>query len=236
MDFDELSLLYGEDYKINDRLSIHHPTLGEIREIGEERYDKLVSAFTATPSDCMAILDGEGIDYEKIDDFSVFAMMSKAIDPDASHLIVPGINLSELRYKQSPPSLVDQNESVIFDPVIYEIAASFVRKINGRKKNDVIAGNAATKRYLIEEAREKAKRPRKPNERSSIAPLVLKLTNSCDFKYDIFSVQSIPIYLLMESVAEIQHGIRSNQVVQGVYAGNLDSTKISKKDMAWFRL
>lgn len=50
-DFSELFLLKGEDYVINDKLTIHHPTLDEISQCNEEKYWGFIQSLCAVPID-----------------------------------------------------------------------------------------------------------------------------------------------------------------------------------------
>ena len=53
IDFDvsSLTLYFGDDYIINDKIKIHQPTIGEIVDYGEAEYFSMVHTITAIPSD-----------------------------------------------------------------------------------------------------------------------------------------------------------------------------------------
>ncbi len=61
-DFDELKMYFGEDYRVNDYVTVHTPTVGEIAEFGEQKYYSVVSVLTAIPSDMKSLLFDRGID------------------------------------------------------------------------------------------------------------------------------------------------------------------------------
>lgn len=50
-DVDELQLYFGDDYVINEKISIHQPTIGELIDYGEQQYFSTIYTLTAIPSD-----------------------------------------------------------------------------------------------------------------------------------------------------------------------------------------
>lgn len=57
MRFDELKyLICGRDYKINDKITVRNPTIGEISDFGELNYVILVNYITMRPYDDMVCL------------------------------------------------------------------------------------------------------------------------------------------------------------------------------------
>lgn len=97
MALDELRLLSGEDYKVNDKIKILHPTLGQIKDFGEQKYFSIISNLIAIPSDMKSILWDIGIDYEEISEFELFAQLSKSFDVEDTRIILGDVNLQDLR-------------------------------------------------------------------------------------------------------------------------------------------
>ena len=71
----EPSLMRGRDFKINDKITIHMPSVGDIIDYGEQKYFQLVYLFCSTSSDYKAQLDSVGIDWQKISDFEMFRQL-----------------------------------------------------------------------------------------------------------------------------------------------------------------
>ena len=46
----EPSLMRGRDFKINDKITIHMPSVGDIIDYGEQKYFQLVYLFCSTSS------------------------------------------------------------------------------------------------------------------------------------------------------------------------------------------
>lgn len=51
LDVDELQLYFGDDYVINDYISITQPLVGGVVDYGESQYFSMVHTLTAIPSD-----------------------------------------------------------------------------------------------------------------------------------------------------------------------------------------
>lgn len=238
MTYDDLQLISGDDYVVNEKIKIHHPTLGEIKAMGQDRYYAMLHAFISTPADCIVLLDDMGLDYETVEEFSLFAMLAKGIPPSETAILFGSVDFSKLHLSANKETqqlaLVDHKSGIVIDKVVYEIISNYLRQIHRAKKNIERAGDAATKKVLIDEARRKANRPQRKSA-TSLAQIVLKLTNTSDFKYDIFNVWKLPIYVFMSSFDEVQKGVYWNHLMQGVYAGNVDRKKISNSELSWFR-
>ena len=66
------NLLRISDYEINDKISVHVPTVNEIFDFGDQKYYSIVQTLIATPFDLMVELDDIGIDYESITNYQLF--------------------------------------------------------------------------------------------------------------------------------------------------------------------
>ena len=51
LEADSLFLYFGDDYIVNEQISAHQPTIGEIVDYGEGQYFSMVHSLTAIPSD-----------------------------------------------------------------------------------------------------------------------------------------------------------------------------------------
>lgn len=73
------NLLKVNEYKVNDKISVHVPTVDEIFDFGDQKYYSTVQTLVATPFDLMVELDDIGIDYESITDYQLFVLMMESI-------------------------------------------------------------------------------------------------------------------------------------------------------------
>lgn len=234
---DELQLFRGKDYEINDRIKIHHPTLNDIVDYGEQNYYGLVSRLTSIPSDYKGQLDELGFDYEEVAEFDLFILICKGLNVEESKILFGDLNFANLNLfkitNTDEPVLYNEEQDFTIDRAIYEVIMEFIRKINGFEKKIERAGNAATKKFLIEEAKEQLKKGQNKPFKSMLIPLISSLVNSPEFKYDHTSVWNLPIYTFMDSVRRIQKIKSYNGLIQGIYSGNVDSKKLNKDDLNW---
>ena len=76
--YDELKAYRGLPFDFTDGISIRQPTLGEICDYGEREYYQMVYTLTSVGADLKWQLDFAGIDYTKIDDYTLFySILSK---------------------------------------------------------------------------------------------------------------------------------------------------------------
>ena len=69
---DDLIIYRGKDYKVNDKITIRQPTVGEITDYGEQNFFSMVHMLTNVGADLKWQLDEVGIDYTKINDYEFF--------------------------------------------------------------------------------------------------------------------------------------------------------------------
>src|SRR5574344_3020287 len=86
-EIDELALYFGDDYHINQNITIHQPTVGEIVQFGEQRYWGVVTTLVCIPSDMISRLWEQGIDWEEVEEFELFhSFLSKLLDRKSTRL------------------------------------------------------------------------------------------------------------------------------------------------------
>lgn len=235
-----MELLRGKPYKLNDKITIYQPTLGEIEEYGEIRYLQLVSNLTATSYDCRFQLDDMGIDYEDIDDFTMFCMMFKLFKIEDTKILFGDLDFQnfELMVKDESEIVIRDNENDInIDPIIYELIVSHLRQVHGLKRNYLKAGNKMAREFLLKEERRnlelQMQNKKNDDNDSQYAPLIVSMVNCAEFKYDYESVFSLPIYTFMESIKQVQKMIGYKNLMIGIYTGNIDSKNIPKEEKTW---
>lgn len=69
------NLLRVSEYRINDKIAVHVPTVDDIFEFGDQKYYSIVQSLISTPFDLMVELDDIGIDFETITNYQLFMLM-----------------------------------------------------------------------------------------------------------------------------------------------------------------
>lgn len=231
-----INLLYKRSYPINNKISIVIPTVGEILD-DEDGYYSLLSTFTAAPIDMMVQLDDAGIDFTQINDFELFMILFNAIKDEDTSLILGDLNLSDFVFATNEQNgqlvLYNPEDDIVIDRAIHQKIAVTLRTIHHIKRDRRKPGNKEAKEYMLERARIKMKRNKNKQTDSQIERLIVALVNTEQFKYDYDSVRNLSIYQFNESVQQIIHKVDYEHRMHGVYAGTVDTKKMSQEDFNW---
>lgn len=231
------SLLKLSYIDIVPNLSIKIPTVGEILE-DESSYYSIVSSLTATPSQYMVQLDDMGIDYTKITDYELFKMLFPMYTKSDLSILFGDLDISDFGIyndRQNDTQIVySPSNNIIIDELVYNDLTDIIRKINLFEKVKGKPGNEHARKYLLEKERKKQKRNAKKPYEPYLERLVIALVNTSEFPYDYDSCMDLSIYKFNQSFRQIQHKIMFDKTMIGVYAGTVDTSKLSNKDaLSW---
>lgn len=218
-------------------LSVKIPTVREILT-DEYTYYSIVSSLTATPFQYMVQLDNMGIDYTKITDYELFMMLFPLYAKSDLSILFGDLDTSDFNIYFEPESnnqvIYSPNNNIIIDELIYHDLADTIRKINLIEKVKSKPGNESARKYLIEKERRKQKRSAKKTPEPYLEKLVTALVNTSEFPYDYDSCMDLSIYRFNQSFKQIQHKIAFDNIMAGVYAGTIDTSRMSNKDaLSW---
>lgn len=236
---DELKIYGGSDFIINNKIKIMQPTLGQIRDFGEQRYFSFVNSFTATPTDMKYQLYKIGIDWNDISDYELFLGLYKSFDKESSSLIFGDIDFTKFSRTTSndngEPVIYDSDSGIIIDKSIYEIATSYIRNAHNLSYNVERAMNETTKLVLLEEAEENFNINKDKKFKSNLLPLISTMINMDGFKYSWSTVWDMKINAFMDSVHQLLHIKNVDLLLRSGYSGfGIDLKKINKKELNYF--
>ena len=233
------NLLKVNEYKVNDKISVHVPTVDEIFDFGDQKYYSTVQTLVATPFDLMVELDDIGIDYETITDYQLFVLMmeSIAINEDDTTIFFGNLNLKNFQEAVNPKNgekvLWDKNNDIVIDQMIALEICNAIRKIHFWEAPVGRAGNAEAKRYLIERKRKTKQRLAKKPYKSFLESMIISLVNTEEFPYNYETVMGLSVYKLNASWRQIQKKKHWDQTMNGVYFGTVDKDKIDWEKISW---
>lgn len=233
------NLLKVRNYKVNDKISVHVPTVDEIFDFGDQKYYSIVQTLVATPFDLMVELDDIGIDYETITDYQLFILMmeSIAVNEDDTSILFGDMNLKGFQEAVNPQNgekvLWSKDNDIVIDQMIALEICNAIRKIHFWEAPIGRAGNAEAKRYLIERNRKKKKRLAKKPYKSFLESMIISLVNTEEFPYNYETVMELSVYKLNASWRQIQKKKHWEQTMNGVYFGTVDTTKINLEKINW---
>ena len=246
---DELQLFRnsstGIDYVLNDNITIHHPTLNEICEFGEQKYYSMVTSLTCSPAAYkVAIWDILKTYWTEISDYEFFLWMCSSLPLELTAILLGDLDLSKLHLAHNNETnqkvLVTELNgelSVVIDKALYFLMSDYIRKMHGFEKLEepVAADDEHTKKYMIDRERKKIKRNMNKENKSMLKPLISSMVNHNGFKYNYSTVWDLPISAFNESVSKIQKYVTYTQTMQGVYSGCIDLKKsqININELNW---
>ena len=219
----------------NTKLSIRIPTVGEILD-DEFTYYNIISSLTATPYQYMVQLDDMGVDFTTITDYQLFVMLFSIYARSDLSMVFGNLNTSnfEIRQNGSLQYLYDPDNNLEINEKIYYDIVSTIRKINLLERVNYKPGNESARKYLLEKERKKQKRSAAKKQVPYLEKLVIALVNTSEFPYDYDSCMDLSIYKLHQSFKQIQHKIAFDNTMVGIYAGTVDTSKLSNKDiLSW---
>lgn len=237
MIIETLNMLRGRDIEICDGITIRQPTIGEIEELGEDKYFTLVSMFTCTPFDLIAQLNDMGIDFTTITSYQLFGTLCQCMKTTDTKFLFGDLDFSKFRaIKNERGQVVLQYKEICINEQIYKDIAECVRKINmlpPPKYNKV--ANEHTKQKLIELAYDDLEFAKRRKPKSFLKTYISRATNHPYFKYKLDEVWDMKVYAFFDAIKSISVVESSNHLSVGAYSGNLDISKINKKEFNWLR-
>lgn len=238
------SLLNQSSVQITDQLSLRIPTVGEILE-NESTYFSLVSIMTSTPFQYMVQLDDLGIDYTKITDYQMFRLLFPLYAQQDTSIIFGNLDLKDIAIYHDNSTDLDvlysPTSDIKIDELVYFNMAKTMRQVNCIKYERKKPKGENTKKYLLEKERRHLKnlermRKHKEFEQSEFEKLIVALVNNEKFKYNYESIKTLSIYNFYQSFQQIQHEINFNNVMRGVYAGTIDTSKLQDRSvLSWVK-
>ena len=230
------SLLYESSYRINDAISIVIPTVGEVFE-NQDLYYWMISLLTATPYDMMVYLDDKGIDFTEIDDYQLFLWTFMELQNVDASMIFGDLDIGGFVRMVNPQNntvvLRNPKTGVVIDRLVHSKICDAIREIHHLKRNYRNPANKASKKYMIQRAREKMKRHKNDESKSQLEELIVALVNTEQFHYNFETVKDLTIYQFNESVQQIIKKIDFDNRMHGIYAGTISAKDMSQDDLNW---
>ena len=230
-------LLNATSVEIVPNLFLRIPTVGEILE-DEDKYYGIVSSLTASPFQYMVQLDDMGIDYTQITDYQLFMMLFPMYALSDLSLIFGDLDTSDFNVyiNQDDDSQViySPSNNIVIDELVYNDLSDMIRKINLFEKVKSKPGNESARKYLLEKERKKQKRNAKKPRFPYLEKMVIALVNTSEFPYNYETCMDLSIYKFNQSLQQIQRKIAFDNTMVGVYAGTVDTSKMTDKDaLSW---
>lgn len=229
---DFASAYFGKDFRLNEFICIHQPTIDEIIEYGEKEYWRLINTLTIISSDMKSEFWDAGKYWGDVSDFETFYLVVRSL-PVSQTRIVFGDNIDFTKfgwYKQKSNDLfcmADIENGIKIDELLYAKMVKYISAIHGIEKKPEFAGNAITREYLIDEDRRNKKRAKSSEYKSTLFPLSSFL--SSENKLTPSQIRDMKIFYFLDTIKRTCAINSSNLLLTGIYAGKVDGEKVNKK-------
>ena len=159
LEVDELSLYFGEPYVVNEYITITLPKIGEVVKYGERQYYSMIQTITAIPSDMKSQLFDMGLDWTQVEDFQLFMMLAPTLPKDKTYILFGDLDFQAMRPFQNKQNgavvLFNPQTNAVIDELAYGKMHAYLCSAHNLTKKVEKAANEFTKKFMIEEDRQK---------------------------------------------------------------------------------
>ena len=237
LEVDELSLYFGEPYVVNEYITITLPKIGEVVKYGERQYYSMIQTITAIPSDMKSQLFDMGLDWTQVEDFQLFMMLAPTLPKDKTYILFGDLDFQAMRPFQNKQNgavvLFNPQTNAVIDELAYGKMHAYLCSAHNLTKKVEKAANEFTKKFMIEEDRQKIAYNQKQPYKSFLRPLISAV--KCRMGYTLDYVKNMGLYEFMDDLNRLQVIVNADALLQGSYSGMVDSSKIPKKNFDWCR-
>lgn len=237
LEVDELSLYFGDPYVVNDYITITIPKIGEVVKYGERQYYSMVQTITAIPSEMKASLWDAGIDWTQITDFQLFMMLAPTLPKDKTYILFGDLDFQAMKPFENKFNetivLRNPDTGAVIDELAYGKITSYLCSAHNLTKKVEKAANEFTKKFMIDEDRQKLQYNAKQPYKSFLRPLISAV--KCRQGYTLDYVKNMGLFEFFDDLNRLQVIVNTDALLQGSYSGMVDMSKIPKKNFDWCR-
>ena len=151
--YDTVKMYFGKDYKVNDKITLKSPSVGDIIDFGEREYYSMVYTLTCIPSDMKSQLEDMGINYMKISDFELFILLTRNLTKEATCLLLGDLDLAKfepvVNQENGDLCLYDEENDIVIDQLIYMNIVGYIRLLHNIKPKVEKAATETVRQILI---------------------------------------------------------------------------------------
>ena len=238
---DNLDLLLGKPLVLGN-LTVRHPKISDVIELGESFVFSAINIFTLKPSDLMVELYDSGIDYRNTKPYDVFILLCGETldrgddgeirwnrDSQVSKQLgwLTGIEDFMLSSDGENLFLTSPSTGAKIDIGVYTQIRKYFMDMNNRSEKETYnPGHDTTMKFLIEQERKKRKREEKRGHKSYLAPQISSLVWASGRSFE--DVYNLYLYQFFDGLLRINKIKSYDNVCFGYYAGNIETSSFNK--------
>ena len=261
--FDTTKIYFGKPYTIDlddsvGSITVYSPTIGDIIEMGEERFFQTLNIFITNTTQYRLDLWDAGIDWTEISDFDLFVFFYKRIDPEPAKLLFGDLDFSkfEIMYKKidneetesedieeskGEVALYDRENKIEINYNVYNHISQYLQNVFGIFPEEKITKSQHLKQMYIEKDRRERKNKEwkeehnKEEARPTLQSTISACVNHPGFKYKLKELEEVGVAEFYDSVRRLMTYEQSTALMKGMYSGFVDGSKIKPKDYDFMR-
>lgn len=178
-----------------------------------------------------------GIDWCEIEDFELFMMLAQTLTPDKTKIILGDMDLSKMRPFRNNQNgevvLADKESGVIIDKLIYSRIVAYLRKLHNITPKPERAKGKRAREAMIEEDRRNREFNKDKPFRSYLLPIISSVKVKQGYTKDY--VRNMGLFEFFDDVSRMQVIDSANHLLNGMYCGMADLSKVDKSQFNWMR-
>ena len=238
---DNLDLLLGKSLVLGN-LTVKHPKISDVIELGESFVFSAINIFTLKPSDLMVELYDSGIDYRNAKPYDIFIMLcgeTLSRSEDGKITWNEGSQISKqigwltdiydfvLSADKEDLFLLSPSTGIKIDIGVYTQMRKYFMDMNNRtEKEQYNPGNDTTVKFLIDQERRRRKREAKRAHKSFLAPQISSLVWASGRSFE--EICDLYLYQFFDGLLRINKIKSYDNVCFGYYAGNIETSSFNK--------
>lgn len=244
LDFNPLRVYFGDDYTINDKITIHQPSIQDFIDTDNESdIYHVIAPFTANTTGYRVQLWDMGIDWNKISNLELFSILIKTIDFKYSQLIFGNINFStfNLYEKQNGDekalTLYSPEMDLEIDEVTMHKMCKYIQfMFSSYPPEEEFTSSKTLKQELINNDKQKLLLRKKEGDGGqSLLSMIAFYLNHPGCKYKKNELREVGYFEFMYNIQRLQIYESTRALFGGMYSGMCDLSKVDQKEFNFMR-
>nr|DAK70274.1 MAG TPA: hypothetical protein [Caudoviricetes sp.] len=245
--FNPLKMYFGEDCVINEKITIHQPSIQDfIDSNSESDIYGVITPFVSNTTAYRLQLWDMGIDWNKISNLELFSILIKSIDFNYSKLIFGDIdfstfNLYQKQIDKDPVlTLYSQELDLEIDEDTRNKMCKYIQfMFNSFPPEEEFTSNKILKQDLINKDRQKLVQKKKEasenkNQQSLLSMIAFYLNHpGCHYKKN--ELREVGYFEFMYNIQRLQIYESTRALFGGLYSGMCDLSKVDKNEFNFMR-
>ena len=247
LDFNPLKMYFGDDYKINEKIIIHQPSIQDFIDSEDQNaiYDTIMP-FTSNTTGHRLQLWEMGIDWNKISNYELFSVLIKKMDYKYSKILFGDIDFSTFQLFETEKDgnieavLYSDELDMIMDQKTVDKMCSYIQYMFSMfPPEEEFTSSKILKQDLINKDRQKKaqrlKELKENGESQGLLTMISFYLNHPGCKYKKNELREIGYFEFMYNIQRLQIYESTHALFNGMYSGMCDLSKIDKNEFNFMR-